>query len=76
MNPQPPLQRNTVRVDCDRVGASSVPVDDIYVTLKDTDSDPDADLDIYLGTTRVRKARDIAPGRGVTVRQGRLRGGG
>ncbi|MFH0983861.1 MAG: hypothetical protein V2A79_20295 [Planctomycetota bacterium] len=44
-------------------------VDDIYVTLKDTDPDPaDADLDVYLGTTRVRKARDIAPGRGVLVR--------
>ena len=43
-------------------------VDDIHVRLKDTDRDPDADLDIYMGTKRVRKARDVEPGQGVRVK--------
>ena len=38
--------------------------DDIHVRLN---SDPDADLDVYVGTQRVRKMRDIKPGQSVRV---------
>jgi len=43
-------------------------VDDIYVRIKDTDSDPDADLDIFLGTRRVKKVRDIEIGESIHLR--------
>ena len=42
-------------------------VDDLHVRLKDTDHDPDADLDVYMGTKRVHKARDVEPGQGIHV---------
>ena len=42
-------------------------VDDLHVRLKDTDHDPDADLDIYMGTKRVHKARDVEPGQAIHV---------
>ena len=43
-------------------------VDDIHVGVRDTDEGPDADLDVYVGTRRVRKARDVEPGDTIKVR--------
>ena len=42
--------------------------DDIHVRIKDTDEEPDADLDIYVGSRRVRKARDVEAGDTIPVR--------
>lgn len=38
-------------------------VDDIEVYLKDTDSDLEVELDLYQGKKRVKKIRDLTPGR-------------
>ncbi len=39
-----------------------VAFDGLSVRLRDTDRDPDADLDIYAGDRRIRKIRDLRPG--------------
>lgn len=39
------------------------PIDGIVIRLRDTDGDPDVDLDLYEGERRVQKIRDLRPGR-------------
>ncbi|MCP4594834.1 MAG: hypothetical protein GY842_29240 [bacterium] len=62
------LMTAILSVEDRRFGRQTHALDDLHVRLRDTDPEPDADLDIYLGTTRVKKARDVEPGHGVRVR--------
>jgi hypothetical protein len=41
-------------------------MDGLSVRLRDTDSDPDADLDIYADDKRIRTIRDLGPGQSET----------
>ena len=41
-------------------------MDGLSVRLRDTDNDPDADLDIYANDKRIRKIRHLKPGRSET----------
>ncbi len=63
------LMTAVLSVKDDRFPRKTHTVDDIHVKLKDTDGDPeDADLDVYLGSKRVKKARDLRAGQGIPVR--------
>ena len=46
-----------------RYDRRSKPIDGIVIRLRDTDGDPDVDLDLYEGERRVQKIRDLRPGR-------------
>ena len=41
-------------------------MDGLSVRLRDTDNDPDADLDIYANDKRIRKIRNLEPGQSET----------
>ena len=52
----------------DRFADKGPMVDDLNVRLKDTSSKGNTDFDVYLGTSRMAKARDVRVGEAVRVR--------
>lgn len=57
----------TVSVEDRRYPRKAEAFDDVFIKVVDTDNDPDADVDIYLGRRRVRRINNWTVGQYITV---------